>query len=271
MTYELPRSDASTAIALHLRPIMLYVLSPYTVFLTYLTWAAYAAPTPVPAGQIASATTYLILNADVSQPISTTPGTNPEQFNFTVAGDWAGATPVNCSANWNAGVASLSNLGDKEIDVKTPAAFSCSDVSLSVDMTRIRVEPWFLWELTVQAKYVPLRYLFKWATRQVGVPSFDMSSRPSTPDNPHDRPSQRLCILSMMLSFRDHMLTAIVLLSGFSSAVWRMKNMYETPGWTTTNASTTQWHFDGGQGHPISGAPAGTLSECLREHTCASN
>ena len=46
--------------------------------------------------------------------------------------------------------------------------------------------------------------------------------------------------------------------------------MYETPGWTTSD-NATAWHFDGGQGHPISGTPSGTIDDCLRENSCISN
>lgn len=46
--------------------------------------------------------------------------------------------------------------------------------------------------------------------------------------------------------------------------------MYETTGWTT-QPGATEWHFDGGAGHPVSGTPSGTISDCLRESTCVSN
>ncbi len=46
--------------------------------------------------------------------------------------------------------------------------------------------------------------------------------------------------------------------------------MYETAGWTTSQGATV-WHFAGGAGHPISGAPSGTLEDCLRLNTCVSN
>jgi len=46
--------------------------------------------------------------------------------------------------------------------------------------------------------------------------------------------------------------------------------MYETVGWTTSHGATA-WHFDGGAGHSVSGAPAGTLEDCLRLSTCVSN
>ena len=131
---------------------MLHIWTLFTIFtVTILTTYA----TPIPAGQIVAATTYLILSADISQPPSTTPGQNPEEFNFTVAGDWSGASPVNCSVSWNAGFADVTNLGDKEVNVMSPAAFTCSDAGVNVDMTRIRVEPWFLWELSIQARFVP--------------------------------------------------------------------------------------------------------------------
>ena len=59
--------------------------------------------------------------------------------------------------------------------------------------------------------------------------------------------------------------------SGSQQAVWRVKDMYETPGWQLLTLGV--WHFDGngGKGHPINGVPAESLGSCLRDNTCNSN
>ncbi len=109
------------------------------------------APSPVPAGPITAQATYLILTADINQPWSSIQGVNPETFSFTVVGQWAGSTPVTCTLNWNAGVVTITDEGQKKVD----ATFNnCTDPNVEIDMKRYRIEPWFLWEITIQARYV---------------------------------------------------------------------------------------------------------------------
>jgi len=122
-----------------------------TLLTTYLTTPTTAAPAPLPASPIALQSTYLILNASVTQPWSSLQGHNPEHFVFTLVGDWAGSVPVTCSLHWNAGLASVTDEDVFTVNVQAPA-FACSDRGVTVDMTRVRVEPWFLWQVNVEAK-----------------------------------------------------------------------------------------------------------------------
>lgn len=127
----------------------------FLILLTYLTRIITAAPAPVPAGPILpNQSTYLILSADISQPWSSVQGTNPEQFEFTIVGQWTGAIPVNCSLSWNAGVANVTDAGLNKVDVSFN---NCTDETVQIDMTRFRVEPWFLWQLNITARYVVLQ------------------------------------------------------------------------------------------------------------------
>lgn len=108
-----------------------------------------AAPAPAPAGPIAaSPASYVILSADISQPFSPVLGSNPEYFSVTLAGQWAGATPATCALKWDAGVANFTSGGEEVINIDHN---NCTDISLKVHMTRFRVEPWFLWELSITA------------------------------------------------------------------------------------------------------------------------
>jgi len=122
-----------------------------TLLFTYLTTLTTAAPAPLPASPIALQSTYLILNATVTQPWSPIQHNNPEHFVFSLVGDWAGSVPVTCSLHWNAGLASVTDEDVFTINVHAPA-FACSDRGVTVDMTRVRVEPWFLWQVSVEAK-----------------------------------------------------------------------------------------------------------------------
>jgi len=129
---------------------MLY-LPLLTLLSTSFTTLIAAAPGPVPASPIALQSTYLILNATVTQPWSSIQGHNPEHFIFSLVCDWTGSVPVTCSLHWNAGLASVTDEDVFTVNVHAPA-FACSDRGVTVDMTRVRVEPWFLWEISVQAK-----------------------------------------------------------------------------------------------------------------------
>jgi len=128
---------------------MLY-LSVLTFLSTYLTTLTNALPAPLPASPITLQSTYLILNATVSQPWSSIQGQNPEHFIFSLVGDWDGSVPVTCSLHWNAGITSVTDEDQFTVNVHAPA-FTCSDRGVTVDMTRVRVEPWFLWQISVQA------------------------------------------------------------------------------------------------------------------------
>lgn len=130
---------------------MLY-LSVITVLFTYLINLTTAIPAPIPVGPITRLSTYLILNATISRPWSSIHGTNPENLTLTVVGDWPGAIPVQCSLRWDAGIASVTVEDVYTVNVEYPA-FVCSDQGVTADMTRIRVEPWFLWEIRLQAMY----------------------------------------------------------------------------------------------------------------------
>lgn len=153
---------------------------------------------------------------------------------------------MTCSLAWNAGAATVTDEARNVVDVTFN---NCSDPGVRIDMTRFRVEPWFLWQLTVAATYV------------VVVISF-------------------FCFFFLRLAFlrcvcvgrvaRGLMADGGVCCRGYDSAVWRTKNMYETAGWTTSQGATA-WHFAGGAGHAVSGAPSGTLEDCLRLNTCVSN
>lgn len=108
-----------------------------------------AAPAPMPAGLIAAApASYVIMSADISQPFSPLLGTNPEYFSVTLGGQWAGATPATCALKWDAGVANYTVGGEEVIDIDHN---NCTDINLKVHMKRFRVEPWFLWELSITA------------------------------------------------------------------------------------------------------------------------
>lgn len=114
------------------------------------------AAAPAPASAIPTPASYLILSADVSQPWSGIQGTNPEPWNFTIAGQWPGSKPVSCSLAWNAGAANVTDEAQHVVDVTFN---NCTDPGVTIDMTRFRVEPWFLWQLTVAATYVLLPFV----------------------------------------------------------------------------------------------------------------
>ena len=126
-------------------------LNTLILLFTYLITTITAAPAPAPANAIPTPATYLILSADVSQPWSGIQGTNPEQWNFTIVGQWPGSKPVTCSLDWNAGSANVTDEARSVVDVTFN---NCTDPGVRIDMTRFRVEAWFLWQLTIAATYV---------------------------------------------------------------------------------------------------------------------
>ena len=152
------RSVSMPQIRRHPINLLIAMRSDLTIaaFLAILILKILAAPSPIPASQITAQSTYLILSADVSQPFSSVQGVNPEFWDFTVVGQWAGATPVHCSLQWNAGIAIESNEGQKQVDISFN---NCSDPSVTIDMTRFQVEPWFLWQLSIQARYADPLFL----------------------------------------------------------------------------------------------------------------
>lgn len=119
----------------------------------YLSNIVIGAPAPVPAAHPAGVITpakftYMILSADIDQPW-TLQDNNHEEFNFTVAGFWAGALPVTCSLAWDAGAAKVTSTGVYKLNASN---ISCSDPNVKFEMERYRVEPWFLWQLSIYAK-----------------------------------------------------------------------------------------------------------------------
>jgi hypothetical protein len=57
--------------------------------------------------------------------------------------------------------------------------------------------------------------------------------------------------------------------SGYSRAVWRVKDVPKTEGWYAL--ARGRWHYDGHDGHAIpNGIPSESLKECLKDATCGS-